>query len=496
MKKQLIYNTIVMYVRLLITLFISLYSSRIILKNLGIEDFGIYNLVGGVVALASFMTNTLRDAVQRFYSIEIGKNNITTLNIVYSTSIRLHSWMALIVLLILSIGFFFIPNYLKIPSESISEALWVYTFSILSMLVSIISIPFTSIITAYEKFNIIAIIGIVDAFAKLGVAFLIGVFISNRLIIYSGLLFTIILFSSLAYVIYSRKKFNWVKYTKRTEKKYVKDLCGFSLWNMFGSFANLFMSNGTNIIIGMFFSPIIVAARGISYQVMGAVRHFSSNFQAVLNPQIIKYYAQKKIDSFISLVFKGCRISFLLFFFICSPIAFYIGDILKLWLGEYPKYTEIFTILVLINALLESMTYPITTAVRATGNIKKYQIITSVLLILCVFCSYTCLCMGHKPTIVFINNIFFTSFVLVIRFILLKRLVDYQWKLVFKMFGRIIIVAVSIFIANLVILQFDINTILKIVLSYLTDVILLLLIGLEKSESKVIIKKIKYYGKE
>ncbi|MDT3369868.1 MAG: hypothetical protein LIR40_14710 [Bacteroidota bacterium] len=474
---------------MMIVLAISLYSSRIVLQNLGVEDFGIYNLVGGVIVLVSFMSNTLRDGVQRFYSFYIGKNDQETLNKIYYNSINLHIIASLLLVVVSLIGYWFIPKYLVLPSGKITDSLIVYSFSVISLIATLLSIPYIAMVVARERFNFIAILGVIEAVAKLCVAFSISLF-TNRLILYSLLLFLVSLLSSLSYVLYVRLSIPSLKYFAKTDLNILRRLCSFSGWNMFGSFSNLFISYGTNIILGMFFTPAVCAARGISFQVMGAVRQFSTNFQTVINPQIIKEYASGNTTKFYTLIFKGCRLCFLLFGFISMPLCFFVDEILRLWLGSVPEHTATFVILVLILASIESIGYPLTTAVRATEKIKKFMLTTSVIITLSVPVSWLLLRFGMSPESVFLNNILFTSLALVIRFIIVKNLIDYSYNLLFQFIFKSAITIILQVAALFCIVLLLSKTVISFIISYIACGFIFFFIGMSPDERAMIIKLI------
>lgn len=482
MNNKVVKNAGYMYFRMAFILFISLYTSRVVLKALGVSDFGIFNVVGGVVVLTSFIANTLRDSLQRFYSFSLGAGNIDDLNRLYSTSVILHIFVAFLFLITSSLGYWFIPKFLLIPENRLNIALWVYFYSVLGMCVSIISIPSAALVLSYEYFKLISFLGIFEGVFKLLIAFAIGNYAGDKLYLYSVLSFCLSFIVSLYYILFVKFKMKKVKFVLNFDRMTICKLCSFSGWNILGAFSNLFVSNGTNIILNMFFPPDINAARGLSYQVMGAVRQFSSNFQSVINPQIIKNYAACKLREFWYLVFVGSRVSFLLFLFICAPLTFYIENILFIWLGEFPTYTPIFVILVLVNALFESLTYPITTAVRAIGNIKKYQLVTSLLLCIGVVISYFVLDSGGKPYSVFIVNILFTVIVLVVRLYLIYQLSHFPLTLLKVMIYRILCSFLSIGVVDFIIKNTIISLWLGLFMICVINVVLIWFVGINNME--------------
>lgn len=475
-----------MYIRMVFVLSISLFSSRVILLNLGIDDFGIYNLVGGIIVLASFIANTLRDGIQRFYSCDIGKNDLRSLNLTFSASKALHIIVSLFIILISLIGYWFIPTYLNIPSNKMIPALWVYTFSTLSMIVGLLTIPYSALIVSYEKFNFIAILGIVESTLKLIVAYAIP-FFDEQLIGYSFLVFTISTIAACGYVFYVRFRFKQCTHSISFNKKRIYELSSFSGWNMFGAFSNLFISNGTNIVLGMFFTPTVCAARGIAYQVMVAIRQFTMNFQTVLNPRIIKEYAAKKNSYFFCLIFKGCRINLLLFSFISIPMAFYIDFVLKLWLGTYPEIAGVFVIYVFILAALEAISYPLTSAIRANGDIKKYQIVSSLIISLSVFFNYFILKICNDPVSVFISNIFFTFVALIVRFVIVYQKIKYPLQLLYGFIIRSIVTIVLQVVSVMVVYNMIETNFIGIIISYILNVSIIFFVGLSNTERSSLI---------
>ncbi len=393
-------NTAMLYFRMFLTMGVSLYTSRIVLNTLGIEDFGIYNVVGGVVMMFSFLNASMSSATQRFLSFELGKNDFVQLKKVFSMSVNIHAIIAVAVLILAeSIGLWFLNAKLVIPVERMEAANWVYQFSILSFMVTIMSVPYNATIIAYERMKIYAYVSIVEVVLKLIVVFALVWIGFDKLKMYSILIFCVTALIWMIYRIYCGRNFTVTNYKFFLEKSLFKTLMDYAGWNLFGNVASVAMGQGVNILLNLFFGPVVNAARGIAFQVRGAIYGFVTNFQMAMNPQIIKSYAADDIKYMHQIIFQGAKYSFFLLFMLSLPILLETEIILKLWLKIVPEYTVIFTRLVLINILIDSISGPLRTAAQASGKIKKYQAIIGGLLLLILPMSYLLLKMGFPPQI-------------------------------------------------------------------------------------------------
>lgn len=396
--KQILKNTGYLYTQQILVLLVSLYTVRVVLKTLGVEDYGIFNVVGGVVAMFGFLQGMFVNAVQRFFAYELGRNNFIRLNQYFNTSLWCFALIAIVVVVLAeTIGLWFVNTHLIIPDERIVAAQWVYHMSILSFVFNLIMTPFNSIIIARERMKVYAFVGMADVLLKLLIVFALTLFAFDKLQLYAILLCCLSFIHALFYIIYTRVQFQETRITGYCNRLMMKEVMNYSGWSLFGSLSSVVRSQGLNMLINMFFNPAVNAARGIAYQVNGVVNMFVTNFSIAFRPQITKLYASGEQNSMISLVFRSTKLCYYLVFIFFVPITIETHYLLQLWLGEIPKYTVIFVRLVLFIALIESIGNPIMAAIQATGNIKWYQIVVGSFLLLNLPISYILLYIGFPP---------------------------------------------------------------------------------------------------
>ena len=438
---------------MLLNMGVSLYTSRIVLNTLGIEDFGIYNVVGGVVMMFSFMNSSMSSATQRFISFELGKNNYTQLKKVFSMSVNIHAIIAVAIFILAeTIGLWFLNAKLVIPIERLEAANWVYQFSILSFMVTVMSVPYNATIIAYERMKVYAYVSIVEVALKLIIVFSLIWFGFDKLKMYSILIFCVYVIVWLLYRIYCKRNFAVTNYKFFWEKSLYKTLMNYAGWNLFGNLASVTMDQGVNILINIFFGPAVNAARGIAFQVKGAVNGFVINFQIAMNPQIVKSFAADDIKYMHQIIFQGAKFSFFLLLILAMPILLETEIILKWWLKIVPEYTIIFTKLVLINVLIDCVSGPLMTAAQASGKIKKYQAVVGGLLLLILPISYLLLKIGLQPQITLYVSIFISIVALFARLYIISPLVNLSILTFVKfVLVRVLLVAVVSVILPLII---------------------------------------------
>lgn len=427
--KRIALNTILLYFRMFITMGIALYTSRIVLNTLGIEDFGIYNVVGGVVMMFSFLNASMSTATQRFLSFEIGKKNLDQLKKTFSMSINIHVIIATVVFIFAeTIGLWFLNTKLVIPIDRLEAANWVYHFANLALFANIIRVPFNSLIIAHERMKIFAYISVFDAVLKLLIVLLLMRVGFDKLKVYSFLIFLVATIIFFIYWIYTRKEFKEIKYTFLWDKALFDKLYSFFGWNLIGAINGVASQNGLNILLNLFFGPTINAARGIAFQVSSAVNGFVSNFQLAMYPQIVKSYAKGDTQYMHNIIFKGAKYSFFLLFFITLPILLETEIILQGWLIQVPEYTVIFCRLVIINILIDCISGSLMSGAQASGKIKYYQIIVGGLLLLVVPISYSLLLLDYPPESTFYVCITISLMALFARLFILKYLINLSFS--------------------------------------------------------------------
>lgn len=389
-----------LYTRMLLIMAISLYTSRVVLITLGIEDFGIFNVVGGFVSVFGFLNNAMATSTQRFLSFELGQSNFTKLRNTFSMSVNIHILIALVIFIFAqTIGRWFVVHGLIIPSPKQDAAMWVYQFSILTLLVNIIGVPYNSLIIAYEKMNIFAFLSVLEASLKLFIVFLLQKSELDKLIFYSFLLFLVSLVIRGAYGVYCNVKYKESRPYFFWDKRMFSILSSFAGWNLWGNIAGIILGQGLNVLLNVFFGPIVNAAYSVALRVKETINQFVSNFQLALSPQIIKYYATEEISQMHKLIFLGSKYSFFLLLGLTLPLLFETEMVLTLWLKLVPEYTVVFTRLSIAYILLDSISKPLMTAAQASGRVKLYQGVVGGLLILILPITYVFLKFGHSPVI-------------------------------------------------------------------------------------------------
>lgn len=377
--KQIAKNTIVLYIRMILTMIITLFTSRIVLKELGFGDYGLYNVVGGVVALFAFLRSSMSSSTQRFLSYEMGKGNIENLRKTFSICFSTHLLIAGLLLLIAeTIGFWFLNSYINIPVGREIAANYIYQFSVISLSISVISIPYTAAIISYEKMGYFAFLGVTDAILKLVIAYMIIISPFDKLVFYGFLMMLINLLNLLFNWIYCHIKYNATHYKFYWDKDAFKKVFSFSGWTIWGQLAVVGSNQGSNILVNMFFSVVANAAMGVGSQVNQALTGLVSNFQTAFKPQITKSYAEKDFDYLNNLSIYASKISFFLLFLVSLPVVVNINFVLSFWLGNVPQYANSVCVIFIFASLCNAISAPLWMNVFSTGNIKAYQLGLSV----------------------------------------------------------------------------------------------------------------------
>ena len=407
---------------MLLVLLVSLYTVRVLLEALGQQDYGLYNVVGGIVVMFSFLTHVLSSASHRFFAFEIGQRNYTKLSRIYSLLMILYVIVIIaVVALAETVGLWFLHNKMTIPPDRMHAADIVYQFSILSFCWKIFTAPHTSIIIAHEKMDVYAYVGVAEVVLQLIMVLCIRHAGGDRLIEYSVLMFAVVFVVNSIYIIYSKIKFKEVHFKFRWDKELASDVVSYSGWTLFGAVASVVRSQGINIILNVYFNPVVNAARGIAHSVNSALSSFSGNFYTAVKPQIVKYYAKGDSDSCFKLVFRSTKFSYFLLLVLMMPIFLYTPEILTLWLKEYPDYAVNFTRLIMVTALIESMSNPLITFNQATGDVKLFQIVVSLIFILNLPIAILVLELGGDPYSAFIVSICLSAIAFATRLFILKR---------------------------------------------------------------------------
>jgi len=450
--ERIVKNTLFLYLRQIIIMLVSLFTVRIVLKTLGVEDYGIYNIVSGIILFFSFFYNTMINTTQRFLNTAMGQNDDEKVRDVFNISIIIHVIIAFLLLILAeTIGIIFFFKVLNIPPERHNAAFFVYHLSVLLSFINILRVPYSSLIFSYEKMSIFAFISVFEAFYKLAIAFLLTSFIFDKLIFYSILLCFGVLIIFFIEKITCNILFKTSHFRICRDKTLYRQMASFSGWSFFTPFAGACQNHGTNIILNIFHGVTLNAAMGISSQVKTAVYSFVSNFQTAYKPQIIKSYASNDFDYFMRLLFQTSKISFYLLFVIILPLFINADFIFNIWLVNIPEYSVIFTRLLLIDIIIMAVSGPLTNAIQAIGDIKHYQIFSSILLFLNLPFSFFLLLFNFNPVWIIIIRIALEFILYIWRVVFLKSKINLSIKTYINgiIFPILLISSISILI-NLV----------------------------------------------
>lgn len=399
--KRIAKNTLFLYFRSIFLILITLYTSRVILQSLGVSDFGIYNVVGGVVAMFSMLSGSLQTATQRFLTFALGKEDFTNLKKVFMTSITIHIALGAILVMLLEVaGVWFLYNKMNIPAERIDVAFWVLQFSIATFFVNVISVPYNAAIIAHEKMATFAYISILDGILKLGIAFSIVYTPYDRLVMYALLMFGLALLNRVLYTVYSHRHFEETRHVKlEIEKDLFREMFSFAGWNLFGNGSRLLRNQGVDILLNIFFGVTVNAAKGLSNQVHHAVYQFITNFQTAVNPQLTMSVAKIDFKRTHTLIIQGGRFSFYLMCIMSVPLIIVTPQVLSIWLVEVPAFTVEFVRWTLLYLLWDTLSRFLINAVLAYGKIKTYQIVVGGTKLLILPLVYVWLKMGGSPLV-------------------------------------------------------------------------------------------------
>ena len=436
--KRIAKNTLLLYFRMLLTMLVSLFTSRIVLNALGIEDYGINNVVSGVVAMFSILSNSLAVAISRFITYELGKKNSENLKHIFSTAVNILILISILICILSeTIGVWFLNEEMNIPSERFIAANWVLQFSIFTFIINLISVPYNAAIIAHEKMSTFAYISIIEVTGKLLIAYLITISSIDRLILNAILIFILSLIIRIIYLEYCKRHFEECTYTFTLKKELFKQMFSFAGWNFIGASSGILRDQGINILLNLFCGTTVNAARGIAMQVNTAISQFINNFITAINPQIIKSYAARDTKYLMQLVFQGARFSFYLLYIISLPILMETPIILETWLKIVPDYTVIFVRLIIIYTMTEAISYTMVTLMLATGNIRNYQIIVGGCQMLNFPIAYIILKHGLSPEYTIVVSIVIAILCLFLRLYMLNKMVtfpihDFLFKVVFN----------------------------------------------------------------
>ena len=424
-RRRIAANTFVLYLRMGLIMLVSLYASRIVLDQLGETDFGLYDVIGGIVVTFAFLNSVMNSACNRFYSVQLGKQDLDGFHKVFSVNIVIFLALAGIILVLSeTVGLWLLERKMSIPAARMDAARWVYQLSVLSFLAGVLAIPFKAVITAKEKLKVYAYCSIVEALLKLGAVFLLASTPFDKLVYYAALMLIVSIGTNGFYIVYCRRFYPECRGALNWDKPLAREIISFNGWGVIGSMAGIGKNQGINILLNMFYGPVVNAARAVANKLYYSLFELVRNYVLAFNPQIVKSHAAGEKDEMMKLVFQSSKISYYLLYMIVMPIMLEIGQVLDFWLVDVPEHAAAFSVILLIAALIDSNHDPLYFAVQATGKVKWYNILVGSSQLMIVVLAYVILKLTKvQPELILWLLVIFTAIGQVIRLILANRYV-------------------------------------------------------------------------
>lgn len=493
--KRIAKNTLSLYLRQLISIFVSLYTTRLVLKILGVSDFGLYNVIGGIVPLFTFFASAMTSATQRYISVDLGRGDVGQLKLTFSTIVYIYRVLSLIILIAAeTIGLWYLNNKMVIPDGRLCVANVVYQLSVFSCIVSVVSTPYSSAIVAHERLDVYAYVGILETMLRFALAlFLYFVPVVDSLLAYAIGLCCVSLVSRIIYQLFCRKHFVECMLTHKFDRQLYRGILSYTSYNMIGSFAIVGKNQGVNLLMNLFFGAVVNAAQGIAMQVINAINSFISNFYMSTRPQIIKLYSAGIWEEAWRLLCISTKYSFYLLLFILMPVLLLIDDVLLLWLGEYPDFTAIFIKLIMLDVLVQSLTSQLIVLLQAENRIKSYQLSSSLIVLLVLPISYLFYKAGFPPYCVYLVSIFLSIVSSIVIVCMTRREISRFSSVLYLKEVLLPILGTSVLSALLTFLiagQIE-NVLIKCLLGCLFVCLSVCFVGMSKLEKKRIISVIK-----
>lgn len=494
--KRMAKNAAILYFRMLLAMIVTLYTSRVVLQTLGVDDFGIYSVVVGFVTILGFLHGAMSSATQRFIAFELGKSGNKDVRGIFSMSMNMHILVALFILVLgETIGLWFVQTQMTIPADRMNAAVWVFHLALISFMVTIICVPYNALIIAHERMSVFAWVGIIDVVLKLLIIFMLGLLGIDKIILYGLLSFAVVFIIFMIYRSYCKINFSELGFRIYWDQHLFKIMLSYMSWNLWGSIAVVMSGQGINVLLNIFFGPSVNAARAIAMQVSAALNRFVLNLQVAVNPQIIKSYAAQDMDYMHRLVCYSAKYNFFLLFFLSMPVLINTDIILNAWLGVVPEYSVVFLKLIIVNILVDSVSAPLMISAQATGKIKLYQSVVGGILLLNLPFSYAVLRVGNEPQIVIYVGVFLSVLALIASLIILKKLTN----LPVGTYLKEVVVRGLLVVSSVLILYFFGNVIFPDALGFLWESTMIsiyvlfsiLVFGFGKNERNYIFRKSK-----
>lgn len=401
--KKIAKNTAFLYIRMLFVLFVSLYTTRVVLQVLGVEDYGVYNVVGGFVSMFSFLNTSLVGAIQRYYNFESSMNGDEGTKKVYITSLFIQGFLSIVLLIALeTFGVWYVNNVLVVPPDRLFVAKILFQCSVISLILVVMQVPYSAAVMSFEKMDFYALMGIIDVLLRLAIVIALPFIQYDKLVIYGLLIFSISVLDFVLYFTYAKNKFKALKFKFEFNGGLFKSMLSFTGWNVLGTFSGVLKGQGLNMLLNAFFGTVVNAARGVAYQIMTALQSFSINIVSAFRPQLVDSYAAENYDRTRNIMFAESKICYTLMYVLAVPLVLELDFVLSLWLGSnVPEYTKEFTVIVLAIMTVSTLNTPLTQTIHASGKLRAYMIATSIVTFAIVPVAWVALKLGFGPIAVF-----------------------------------------------------------------------------------------------
>ena len=492
--KRIAKNTMFLYFRMILIMLVQFYAVRITLKYLGVVDYGIYNLVGGVTSLFSFLTHTMTSASQRFFAYDIGKGDYSKLKITFDSVLVIFIVLGLLSMLLLEVlGILLIDYKLVIPDDRMYAAKVVFHVSVLTLLITILTLPFNSLIIAHEDMKTFAVVSIIESVLKLVIVYCLVIVDTDKLILYSILFCGVQILISTVYIYICFNRYEECDKKIDYEKKITKQIIPFMSWNLIGGVSSMLFSHGLTILINIFFGPIANTSKAISDKLNHTLNSFVSNYMVATQPQIVKTYANNEFNAMHSLIYLSSRISFYLIMVFTLPVMFNTSSILLIWLGETDNLTVNMIRLIFIFSMIGSLETPINYSIRATGDIKKYQIYVGLITLGVLPLAYLFFSVGLPAFYGYVALIVVYGFAFIVRLYFLKEQVgiscnDYIKNIIMRILPSVFVSVIFSFFTMYIIKDKSILfSLLRIFVVFFVSLLTVILIGLNRQERKMVI---------
>lgn len=428
--KRIAKNSILLTTQMVIVLLLTLYITRVILNILGVEDYGVYNVVCGFVSMFAFLNTSMSNGIQRFYNFELGRHGEKGATKVYNSALLIQFILLIVIIIVAeTFGLWYMQNKMVIPPSRIIAANWIFQMSILSFAFVIMQAPFLAAILAHERMGYYAAVSVIDVLCKLLIVIAIPYLSSDSLIVYGFLSTLISILNFLLYFAYCKKNFAEIRLEKVIDKELFLSMLGFSGWNVFGSFSNMMKEQGINLVLNLFFGPIINAARGVAVQVNGGLQSFVSNLSVSIRPQMVQAYAKGEYERSLNLMFTISKLSCMCLYLVALPILVEIDFILKIWLGDsVPEHTNTFIVIIVLTSFVNNLNAAVSNLVHATGQMRSYQLCGGFCTLLSIPLAYVFLSLGFESEWALIMALFSMVITQVVSLFILRSIVPFDFR--------------------------------------------------------------------